>query len=236
VVPAWLVFEGVPTKLPHYVMPLFPAIAIGTVVAISRGFVGPHRPLARWASLAMPAVPVGVAGAVVFGALGLDGAVPVAALPPLAAAIGVSCLAWRLFLREDVVGAALANVGAAALLAVAVFGLAQPALQSLKVSPRLAEAARAACSAPEAATLGYREPSLVFLTDTRLAMLETGDEAAAFLQGGGCRVAFVERRFEADFRAAAARAGLAPSLSTRVAGFNINGGRRVDIAVYAPAP
>ena len=28
IVPAWIVFELVPTKLPHYVLPLYPAIAI----------------------------------------------------------------------------------------------------------------------------------------------------------------------------------------------------------------
>ena len=34
IVPSWIVFEAVPTKLPHYVMPLYPAIAIVTVLAI----------------------------------------------------------------------------------------------------------------------------------------------------------------------------------------------------------
>ena len=42
IVPSWLVFELVPTKLPHYVMPLYPAIAIVTVLALSRGFVAPR--------------------------------------------------------------------------------------------------------------------------------------------------------------------------------------------------
>ena len=44
IVPSWLVFEAVPTKLPHYVLPLYPAVAILTVMAIARHFVGPHRP------------------------------------------------------------------------------------------------------------------------------------------------------------------------------------------------
>ena len=88
----------------------------------------------------------------------------------------------------------------------------------------------------EVATLGYREPSLVFLVGTRLEMLESGPEAAAFLAGGRCRVAFVESRFEADFRNEAARLGLAPALSTRVGGFNINGGRRLDLGVYSVTP
>ena len=61
IVPSWLVFEIVPTKLPHYVMPLYPAIAILTVMAISRHFVGPHRPFARVATVLIPFIPLGLA-------------------------------------------------------------------------------------------------------------------------------------------------------------------------------
>ena len=35
-VPSWIVFEVVLTKLPHYVLPLYPAIAILTVGALER--------------------------------------------------------------------------------------------------------------------------------------------------------------------------------------------------------
>jgi hypothetical protein len=64
-------------------------------------------------------------------------------------------------------------------------------------------------------------------------MLETGAEASAFLRQGGCRLVFVEKRFEEDFRIANERLGQQPSLSTRVSGFNINSGRRLDIGAYA---
>ena len=51
---AWLIFEAVPTKLPHYVLPLYPAIAILTVMAIGAAFVGPHRPGARGGHVLIP--------------------------------------------------------------------------------------------------------------------------------------------------------------------------------------
>src|SRR4051812_9423898 len=44
IVPSWILLEAVPTKLPHYVMLLYPAIAILTVMALARGFIGPQRP------------------------------------------------------------------------------------------------------------------------------------------------------------------------------------------------
>lgn len=237
VVPAWLVMEAVPTKLPHYVMPLYPAVAIATVAAVARGGVGPHRTGARTTALLMPFIPIGVTAGLVVGAWSLDRAVPYAGLPVLVAAIAVSVYAWLLFRRGEVVQAAMTNVAAAALLGFGVFGLTQPVLRSLKVSPRLAEAVRGvSCPAPAVATVGYREPSLVFLVGTDLVMLESGAAAAQFLKAGGCRVALVERAFEADFRAALDRADLRPSLSTRVTGFNINGGRRVDIGAYVAPP
>ena len=126
---------------------------------------------------------------------------------------------------------------AAATLSVGVFGLVQPDLRSLGISPRLAEIARnLGCDAPRIATLGYREPSLVFLAGTDLVMLESGEAAVEFLKPGGCRLAFVERRHEPDFHRALERAETKPLGLARVGGFNINGGRRLDIGAYAVRP
>ncbi|WP_210483364.1 ArnT family glycosyltransferase [Microvirga antarctica] len=234
IVPSWLIFELVPTKLPHYVLPLYPAIAIVTVMAISRHFVGPHRPLAKVAAVLIALIPVGLTVGIAVAAWTLDGTLPYRALPVLILSSLAALYAWWLFVRNQVLKCVWASFGAAMLLSVGVFGLGQLDLRSLKVSPRLAEVARnLGCTSPRIATLGYREPSLVFLTGTGLEMLESGPEAAAFLQGGGCRLVFVEKRFEDEFRAENERLGQKPVLSTRVAGFNINSGRRLDIGAYA---
>jgi hypothetical protein len=237
IVPSWLVFEAVPTKLPHYVMALYPAIAIVTVLAIQRSFLTPQRPAAKPAALLMPFIPAVLTIGLAAAGWTLDGVIPFTALPFMLAAAAVAFMAWRLFARGQVARAALVAVAASPLLATGVFGFAQGDLRSLKLSPRLAEAVRAMpCAAPRIATLGYREPSLVFLTGTGLEMLESGLEAAAFLQTSACGIVFVEKRFEEAFRAEVKQLGIVPALSTRVTGFNINGGRRLDIAVYAVSP
>jgi 4-amino-4-deoxy-L-arabinose transferase-like glycosyltransferase len=234
IVPAWLIFELVPTKLPHYVMPLYPAIAIVTVMAISRHFVGPHRPLARLTTILIPFIPVGLTIGLAVAAWTLDRTMPYRALPVLALSSVAALYAWWLFVREQVLKSVWASFVSTALLSIGVFGLGQLDLRSLKLSPRLAEVAgNLGCQDPRVATLGYREPSLVFLTGTNLKMLETGAQASDFLQGEGCRLVFVEARFEDDFRAANERLGRKPALSTRVSGFNINSGRRLDIGAYA---
>jgi hypothetical protein len=218
------------------VLPLYPAIAIVTSLAILKGFVDPRRPGARSSALLIPSIPlvlaVGLAGAGWF----LDRAIPLAALPVLLAATVVAFLAWRAFLKGRTTQAVLIAIAASPLVALGVFGFAQNDLRSLKLSPRLAEVARAMSCQPDVATLGYREPSLVFLVGTRLDMLESGAEAASFLAGGPCRLAFVESRLEADFRTELDRLGIRPALTTRVTGFNINGGRRLDLAAYAVSP
>ena len=234
IVPSWLVFEIVPTKLPHYTMPLLPAVAVITVMAIQRHFVGPHRPLAKVSTILIPFIPIGLAVGLSAVAWNFDGTLPYRGLPFLILASLLALYAWRLFVTNRVLKGVWAGFLASAFLSVGVFGFAQLDLRSLKLSPRLAEVARTmTCENPLVATLGYREPSLVFLTGTNLEMLETGEEAATFLKQGGCRLVFVEKRFEEAFRAENLRLGQQPALSTRVTGFNINSGRRLDIGAYA---
>jgi 4-amino-4-deoxy-L-arabinose transferase-like glycosyltransferase len=237
IVPSWIVFEVVPTKLPHYVMPLYPAVAILVILAVARSFLGPHRPLARISTILIPLVPIGLMAGLAAVEWSFDETLPFRALPVLLAASVVALYAWRLFVKDRVIPSILAGLVSSVFLALGVFGFAQLDLRSLKLSPRLAEVARnAACPNPVVATLGYREPSLVFLTGTNLEMLETGPEAAAFLGQGGCRIVFVDGRFETAFREEAEKLGLEPSLSTRVSGFNINSGRRVEIGAYSVVP
>jgi 4-amino-4-deoxy-L-arabinose transferase-like glycosyltransferase len=234
IVPSWLIFEAVPTKLPHYVMPLYPAIAIVTVMAISRHFVGPHRPAAKLATILIPFIPIGLTVGLCAVNWSFDGTLPYRGLPLMIASSLVALYAWRLFVRNQILKCVWASFISAVCLAIGVFGFTQLDLRSLKLSPRLAEAAHnLGCANPRIATLGYREPSLVFLTGTGLEMLETGIEASAFLRQGGCRMVFVEKRFEDDFRAENQRLGQQPALSTRITGFNINSGRQLDIAAYS---
>ena len=234
IVPSWLVFEAVSTKLPHYVMPLYPMIAIVTALALARGAVGPHRPGAKATALLVVVVPFAVVAALAFGAWTLEGSVPAAGLAVAAAAALVSVQAWRLFVRDEAVPAALAGIGASVLLVLGCLGLAQPTLEALRISPRLAAVARAFdCPGASIGSAGYVEPSLVFLAGTQVRLMPNGATAAAFAAQGGCRLIFVEGRHEPDFRATLAALGIAAEPVARVSGFNINGGRRVDIGAWA---
>ncbi len=237
ILPSWIVFEAVPTKLPHYVLPLYPAITALLLLAVVNGGIARHRRGAVATATLVVTVPLALMAVVIFGNWTLDHAVPWLALPffALVLAVGVSVVAA--FRRLEFEGALWRCVLASLFLTVAIYPFAIESLRSLKLSPRLAQAAKAAgCADPAVITLGYREPSLVFLTGTDLAMAAGGTQAAAFLDQPGCRVAFVESRFAGEFDAALAASPVKPRLLTTIEGFNLNGGRKLSIAVFAKEP
>jgi 4-amino-4-deoxy-L-arabinose transferase-like glycosyltransferase len=233
IVPSWLVFEAVPTKLPHYVLPLYPAITALLLLAIVNSGIGRFRRGSLATAALVVIVPLALIVAIAYGNWTLDGALPRLALPFLMLAL---ILAWRVFVafrREDFEGALWRGVAASLLLGIGVYGFAVESLRSFKLSPRLAETVRAiGCADPAVITVGYREPSLVFLVGTDLAMGYDGQAAAAFLNQPGCRIALVESRAMAGFKAALAQAALTPRVVTTVNGFNLNGGRKLAIGVF----
>jgi 4-amino-4-deoxy-L-arabinose transferase-like glycosyltransferase len=234
IVPSWIVFEAVPTKLPHYVLPLYPAVTALLLLALVNGGIDRFRRGSTATAALVVLVPAALVGVILYANWTFDGTVPYLALPALLLALAVALRVVAAFRRGDLEGALWRGVLASLLLSIGVYGFAIESLRSLKLSPRLAEAARAVgCADPAIITVGYREPSLVFLTKTDLAMGADGSAAAAFLNQPGCRVALVEKRFQPDFQAAIAAAGIAPRLVTSIPGFNLNGGRRLEVAVFA---
>ncbi len=233
IVPSWLVFEAVPTKLPHYVLPLYPAITALLLLAIVNSGIDRFRRGSLATAALVVIVPLALVAAIAYGNWTLDGALPRFALPFLLLAL---LAAWRVFAafrREDFEGALWRGVAASLLLGIGVYGFAVESLRSFKLSPRLAETVRAiGCADPAVITVGYREPSLVFLVGTDLAMGYDGQAAAAFLNQPGCRIALVESRAMAGFEAALAQLALAPRLATTINGFNLNGGRKLAIGVF----
>ncbi|MCJ2013263.1 ArnT family glycosyltransferase [Methylobacterium sp. J-076] len=238
VLPAWLMFEAVPTKLPHYVLPLMPWIAVLTILALRRGELDPGRRGARAVALLVPAIPLGLTlGLCLVGWKLDDHTIPWLALPALAAACLAAGLSWLAFARARPERALMLAVLASCLLGPGVLGLAQRQLPALKVSPRLAAFKdRMPCIDPQVASLGYREPSLVFLTGTTLDLLPDAAAAKAFLQRGGCRLLFVEGREREAFNTAWPVGRPAPPPLGEVEGFNLNTGRRVFVTAYAAAP
>ena len=150
----------------------------------------------------------------------------------IGASIVLGLVAWQLYDADGAARSLFRAVAASALLGIAIFGLVVPALGPLFPSVALARVLReSGCREPLAASVGYHEPSLVFLAGTSTRLTDAAG-AAEFLLGGECRFAFVEVRQERSFAQQAETRGLLFSPVARVEGFNIGITRSATIAVY----
>jgi 4-amino-4-deoxy-L-arabinose transferase-like glycosyltransferase len=237
-VPFWLVFEAVPTKLPHYVLPAYPALALlVAAVAVEGG-----RARGAWTRIVFTLVPL-FAVAIPLALIGVgwyfDRVLLWAVLPFGVLAAGLAALAWRRYnAGADQEGLFLSSLAALVLFA-AIGWAAIPAVPSIWPAPRLLEAAApGTCAAPHYASLGYREPSLVFLGGTDVEMPDDAAEAAGFLAQAGqaCRVAFIDQRQEGAFLEALAAAGGKAKLLGRAHAVNLQGNKPVEMAAYQAEP
>jgi 4-amino-4-deoxy-L-arabinose transferase-like glycosyltransferase len=229
-VPSWIVFELVLTKLPHYVLPLYPAIAILTVGALERRVLSRSwlmRGAAWW--FVIPAIGSVIA---IVGAIKLTHQPVFPAWPLMAAALIFGLIAWWLY-EDNRAERSLLNAAIAAMfLSMAIYGVVVPSLTTLFPSAEIARALRnVVCVGPKAAAAGFHEPSLVFMTGTS-TVLTDGSGAADFLGQGSCRFALVEQRSERGFVQRAEAIGLRYNVATRIDGYNISQGKAISIAIF----
>jgi 4-amino-4-deoxy-L-arabinose transferase-like glycosyltransferase len=230
-IPSWIVFELVLTKLPHYVLPLYPAIAILTVGALERRVLSRSSWLIRGAAWWF-VVPAGASVLAIVGAITLTRQPVFFAWPFVAAALIFGLFAWWLYEDNHAERSLLNAVVSAIFLTFAIYGVVVPGLARLFPSVEIARALRnVACVGPKAASAGFNEPSLVFMTDTS-TLLTDGSGAADFLGQGSCRFALVESRSERNFVARAEAIGLRYNVATRIDGYNISQGKAVSIAIF----
>ncbi len=234
-IPSWLVFEAVITKLPHYVLPLYPAIAILIAGILEGGGLYNKRWLVRgtvgW-FIFPAAIAIGVV--VIFIIVGRD--LGIAAWPFATAAAILGLFAWWLYEVDGPERSLLRGMVASVFIALTVYAVTFPSLPALFPSALIADGLRASgCAQPHVASTGYyQEPSLVFLmgTDTRFT---DGAGAAEFLRAGPCHFALVDARSERSFVQRANAIGLRYALSQHVDGYNISIGRPVMLTVFRSA-
>ena len=231
-VPSWLVFEAVITKLPHYVMPLYPAIAILIAGILDQGGLVKTRWIVR-GTVGWFLFPLIIAMLVPVAFVLIDRDLGLVAWPFAAAAVIFGLFAWWLYDVDGPERSLLRGMMTSVFVAITVYAVAFPALPPLFPSELIAADLRATgCERVHvAATYYYQEPSLVFLlgTDTRFT---DGAHAAEFLRGGACHFALIDARNERGFVQRANAIGLRYALSERVAGYNISIGRPVALTVF----
>ncbi|MDP3489043.1 MAG: glycosyltransferase family 39 protein [Phenylobacterium sp.] len=242
-IPAWIVFELTPTKLVHYPLPLYGALAWLAAAAL-------REPLGRAARLS-GAVLAAISGLILAGicfvllsqfgaAADVTAAAAAGGLLAAAGLVGGFMLASRAPRGAVVTAMALTVLGHGALAAGLAPGLA-PLWSSARVA-RILESERllprqGMAPSPVAVT-GYAEPSLVFALGTPTLLGDAADAAQAIAT---FRPAVVEAAQETAFRAALDARGLQVRMVRQVEGLNYSNGRPVRLRIYAndaprPAP
>ena len=172
VIGPWLMFELVQTKLPHYLLPTFPALAFLTADAITRCLRGEHDDL----------VTKGTRGAVVvWGVIGIviaaaPWAVPMKFDPPLllamlvftpVAGVYVTVVICAFLAKRPRLGLLAMGVGMFPVMAI-LWGLYLPNASFLRLSGDLAQILKANGAGPrqtkpgDILMIGYKEPAVAF--------------------------------------------------------------------------
>ena len=187
IIPSWIVFELMPTKLPHYVLPLYPALAL--MAGLGWQALREAPGWTRYGSIAL-----GLLGGLIFAALMIAGTLSYggSAMTGYAAAgifgvlvLGQAIEVFRKRATTALVLALCASLGGHFLIR----GVVIPGASDLDLSQRVADTTRrmimASGETPVAYMSSYTEPSLVFAlgTETRLLDLEQLTEAVSAAAG-----------------------------------------------------
>ncbi len=237
-VPSWLVFEWAPTKLVHYTLPLFGALAW----LMARALAEPVGRASRW----IGAILVGLAGAAIAAA----GPLAMAGLHDWSGAawgwsaaflfLAAGCTAAVLLLSKSATRAVVVGVGFSLAAHGVLAAALAPTLRPLWLSSRAARALAAAGLSPSqglspgpVTVAGYEEPSLVFLLGTATELGDAEDAAAAIAEG---RPAIVQGRLDGAFHAALARDGATALRVGEGAGLDYSNNRSDILRIYRPPP
>jgi 4-amino-4-deoxy-L-arabinose transferase-like glycosyltransferase len=233
-VPSWLVFELSMTKLPHYVMPLYPAIAILIAGAVEAKVLS-QRHWFKWNIIWWFVAPILLSITAVAGAIVINHDLVLPAWLFFAAAIVCGFLAWQLYDDDGAERALIRATAAMVLINIGIYSMILPTLGPLFPSVALAGVLReSGCTHPVAASAGYGEPSLVFLAGTETHFTDASG-AADFLREGDCRFAFIETHQESAFAQRAEAIGLRYERGPRVEAFNFSKGWPITIAIFRSA-
>ena len=239
----WIAVEAVPTKLPHYVLPAYPALAILAALFVTQAApVVKHLKLAvtitRWLAGVQYLLGAGVLVATLVVAPRLFGGGDIYWLWGAAAAgasLALAALVMGLFTRAwswSVILSLLAMV----ILAPALTAGAGPRLDQLWISEKLRPLVEADAQPndPPPAIAGYQEPSLVFALGADVYLTDGAGAAQAGAKSGG--LALIEDAEKGAFLARLAELQADAQAVGEVSGVNYSRGRHVHVTLYRVAP
>ncbi|WP_245183218.1 MULTISPECIES: ArnT family glycosyltransferase [unclassified Haematospirillum] len=233
-IPAWLVLEMIPTKLPHYTLPLYPPLALmiaTTVLAVrdsTRADLSRLSPMLWYGVWSL--VGLGLAGAAIALPIYLQGELFLWSLLPAVALGGVMLLVWRSIVRQHFLPALVFAMAGAAVAFPMIIGTLLPSLKSLWVSQEIASAVDRYAPGKRLAAAGYHEPSLVFLCGTETLLQDAAGAAQSLIQGKAGAAAIEERELPAFLSMASRQPDIQEA--TTISGLNYSRGKPVVLHIF----
>ncbi len=229
--PSFVMFELTPTKLPHYPLPLYPALALLCGAGLAAALNNNWR-ATKWAGVALSAL-IGAASVVLIAQAGrfvdADAQSLVLALE-IGAGLAVAAMLGVLGFVERGQARVAASVACALVLAFCVRQVLLPLAHGVQPTARATAALeRAGLANRPLWVVGYRETSIVFSTRTDAHLAAAGDAGQHARPGDAI---IVERSDLAALDGALNSRDLvfAPS-GEDVRGRNIGNGERVDLEI-----
>ncbi|MDF3155692.1 glycosyltransferase family 39 protein [Mesorhizobium sp. XAP10] len=239
-IPFWLVFELIPTKLPHYVLPAYPGMAllIGWLLTLSPQEA--NAPLRRWqdwlwwsTAFGLAVVSLGLAAVCVGAPIYLTGSFSWWSIPAAAAALAAGYFAFSRQLQVP-----LSRIGAIAVCAGItyglLFGVIAPSLKPIWLSPAIEAAVQAnrPCDTTVLASAEYHEPSLVFLVGTKTVLTDVDGVAKHLLGDPACALALAQIGDEQKLNGLLEAQGKSASRVAEVDGLNYSSGDKLSLGLY----
>lgn len=233
--PAWLLFELVPTKLPHYTLPLMPPLMLLTAALLRSapdltrilggGWALAWRIIWSWTGLGL-----GIVALLAAQRFGEGSVLPAAAAAGITLAAGLYGIAG-LGKARTLSGAMSIGLAGAAFMVV-VTGAELPRLSRIAISDRIAASAIPLMTGAPVALAGYHEPSAIFLLGTDTILTDAAG-ATAHLIAHPTALAVVPAASLDLVRAALAASGRDLVQIERIEGYNYSRGRQERLVLVS---
>lgn len=242
IIPHWVFFELLATKLPHYVLPTYPAIAILTAASLlywkPRSLSLPGKFLTGfygllWICMSLVICMAGY-GLLLFSAHTHS----LRALLAMAGSLPLLIMAGLFLWRKEGISAACCAIGAAFITYLALFLAVIPQLDLIRFSPRIADRFTQIKPCPESVLIStaYKEPSLVFLAGEKTRLLSPELAASSLATHAQCDLALISAQQKTGFLEELQKQNMQPVPYGTISGFDYSNGHKMTLEFFAATP
>lgn len=235
IIPFWLVLEATPTKLPHYAMAIYPAIAMGSAWVLMQVTLSGGVPMRTYKQAAALWLFIALLVLVFFAFLLVYFAVvpPLWAIPLVLCAAAMAIITFNAAWRGKFYAASASCLITAMLIYTAGYRFIMPEVEQLWLSHQTANviAALRPCAQGPVVMTRYREPSAIFLLGTQTQFANAPTAFDRLLNGQARYGLFDAKEVE---QGSLETAKLTPLAC--ISGFNVNVGRHLEMQILSKEP